>query len=307
VLTVCADLQSDGPAPREGYAPVENAELYYREIGQGQPIVVLHGGPDFDHNYLLPDLDRLAGSFQLIYYDQRGRGRSGDNVQPEDVTIQSEVEDLDRLRDYFGLKSVAVLGHSWGGVLAMEYATRHPDRVSHLILLNSAPASHNDWMLLRQELAERRAPGEVEKMNELRSSARYQEGDHETDADYYRIHFRPTVREPEQLGRVVKSLRSNVTKEGIIKSREIEERLYQQTWLLSDYDLLPKLRHLSIPTLIIHGDYDLVPVECVAPIGKAIAGARFVVLRDCGHFSYIECPDEVHKEVDELMADGRRP
>src|SRR5258708_4111014 len=95
------------PAPHEGYIPVENARLYYREIGQGQPLVVLHGGPDFDHAYLLPDLDRLSDSFRLIYYDQRGRGKSADNVQPDDVTMQSDIEDLESLREYFHLDSVA--------------------------------------------------------------------------------------------------------------------------------------------------------------------------------------------------------
>ena len=59
--------------------------------------------------------------------------------------LRSEIDDLDRVRSHFGLESVAVLGHSWGGVLAMEYAIRHPDRVSQLILMDTAPASAGDW------------------------------------------------------------------------------------------------------------------------------------------------------------------
>jgi proline iminopeptidase len=151
------------PAPHEGYIPVGNARLYYREIGQGEPVVVLHGGPDFDHTYLLPDLDRLSDSYRLIYYDQRGRGKSADNVQPEDVTIQSDIEDIESLRGYFHLESVALLGHSFGGVLAMEYAICHPDRVSHLILMNTAPASRADSMLFRQERREK-APASVQRL-----------------------------------------------------------------------------------------------------------------------------------------------
>src|SRR5260370_38747507 len=90
-------------APRQNRVPVGKASLYSREIGQGQPIIVLHGGPDFDHGYLLPDLDRLADSFRLIYYDQRGRGRSADQVLPEEVTLASDVDDLDKVRQHFGL------------------------------------------------------------------------------------------------------------------------------------------------------------------------------------------------------------
>jgi len=86
----------------EGFFAVPGARLHYRVIGSSTPLVVLHGGPDFDHHYLLPELDRLAGVARLIYYDQRGRGRSADLVAPEDVTLESEVEDLDRLRRISG-------------------------------------------------------------------------------------------------------------------------------------------------------------------------------------------------------------
>ncbi len=182
---MCARLRSDQPAPGEGYIPVQNAALYYRAIGHGQPIVVLHGGPDFGHAYLLPDLDRLSDAFRLIYYDQRGRGKSVGTVQPEDVSIQSEIDDLEGLRKYFQLESVALLGHSWGGLLAMEYATRHSERVSHLILMNTAPASHDDYMLLRQAFRKNRPAADREKLQALSSSAKYVEGDPETVAEYY--------------------------------------------------------------------------------------------------------------------------
>src|ERR1041384_4936774 len=111
LLSMHVTSPSNSSVPREGFVPVKNAELYYREIGQGQPIMLLHGGPDFDHTYLLPDMDRLSDSFRLIYYDQRGRGRYATNVQPADVSIQSEIEDIESLRGYFQLESMAVLGH----------------------------------------------------------------------------------------------------------------------------------------------------------------------------------------------------
>jgi len=135
---------SDKSVARESHVALGKTDLYFRDIGRGTAVIALHGGPDFDHQYLLPDLDHLADSSRLIYYAQRGRGASLGNVQPEDVTLASEIEDLDALRAHLGLESVGLLGHSWGGVLAMEYAIRHPERTSSLILLNSGPASHSD-------------------------------------------------------------------------------------------------------------------------------------------------------------------
>jgi proline iminopeptidase len=285
---------------REGYIPVKNAQLYYREIGTGQPIINLHGGPDFDHNYLLPDLDRLADSFRLIYYDQRGRGKSARYVQSDDVTMQSEVEDLESVRQFFGWNSIALLGHSWGAVLALEYAIRYPRRVSHLILLNTAPVSHEDYLLLRKSRREK-TPEDIEELKARAADAKYQEGEPDTVADYYRVHFRSTLKQPKHLEQVVQSLRASFTKEGILKARAIEKRLYNETWFVNEYDLVPKLKGLDVPTLNIHGDYDFVPVECSTHIAQAIPNARFVVLKDTGHFSYIESPQDVRKEIDRFV------
>jgi proline iminopeptidase len=296
-----ANLPSQRLTPHTGYVPVKNTRLYYRHIGQGRPIIILHGGPDFNHDYFLPDLDRLSDSFRLIYYDQRGRGNSGENVQPEEVSIQSEIQDLERVRHYFQLDSVAVLGHSWGGLLALEYAIRHPDRVSHLILMNSAPASHDDFLLLRQELPRKRAVGDAEKLKALAASDGYKAGDLETDVEYHRFHFRATVRQPEHLESLIQRLRVNFTPANILKARAIEQRLYDQTWLSDEYNLLPQLTGLNIPTLVLHGDYDFIPMESVTHIAQAISGARLVVLPDCGHFSFLECPDQVHRAINDFF------
>ena len=112
-------VAAEGKQKATGYEsriPVSNAQLYSREIGHGTAIIVLHGGPDFDHSYLLPELDRLSDSYRLIYYDQRGRGRSADSVKPEDVTLASDIADIENVRQYYHLDSVVLLGHSWGTV-----------------------------------------------------------------------------------------------------------------------------------------------------------------------------------------------
>src|SRR5581483_7011992 len=135
--SVAAAAASRHQLPHEARVPVGKFELYAREIGQGRPILIL------------PGMAQFADSYRLVYYDQRGRGRSAVNVQPEDVTLESEMTDLDAVRDYFKLGSTTLLGHSWGSLIALEYAIRHPDKVSRLVLMNPAPASAPDWKRLR--------------------------------------------------------------------------------------------------------------------------------------------------------------
>jgi proline iminopeptidase len=282
----------DAPSVHEGYLPVPGARLYFREIGDGVPLVVLHGGPDFNHNYLLPELDRLASAFHLIYYDQRGRGKSSGDVAPDAVGIESEIDDLDRLRQHFGLGAMALLGHSWGGLLAMEYATRHAEQVSHLVLLNTAPASHADLSRFREQRQSTEAASLAE-MRTIASTPEYANGEIDAEAEYYRAHFRNTLRRPDQLESVVGRLRSHFTRDDILKARAIEERLYAQTWASPQYDVLARLRASTVPTLVVHGDRDFVPLECASNIAKAVAGSRLVVIGDCGHFAYLEHPAEV--------------
>ena len=279
-----------------------NIRLHFRDIGEGPAIVVLHGGPDADYDYLRPELDRLAEWFRVIYYDQRGRGRSADGVRPDDVTVRSEMDDLDRVRRHFGLESMAVLGHSWGGVLAMEYASRHPQRLSHLILMNTAPASREDVQVLRRHLRRIRPAGDVEAMRSLAATAEFRAGDLDVESEYYRIHYRPALHAPELLDRLMPRLRTNFTPERVLLARAIEDRLYDETWSSPGYDLLPELRRLAVPTLVIHGESDFVPVEVAAHVAEAIPGARLAVLPQCGHFAYLEASDAVAQHVRELFA-----
>ena len=287
---------------RTGLVTAGRARLHVREVGDGPAIVVLHGGPDFDYDYLLPELDRLAGRFRLVYYDQRGRGRSADGIRPDEVTIESEVDDLDRVRRHLGLESVAVLGHSWGGVLALEYATRHPDRLTHLILLNTAPASHRDLQTFRRHLGRVRPAGDAEAMRSLAATDGFRAGDLQVEAAYYRIHYRPALHAPELLDRLLPRLRANYTPERVLTARAIEDRLYEQTWSSPGYDLLPGLRRLAAPTLVLHGEVDFVPAEVAARVAEAIPAARLAVVPRCGHFAYLEAPAAVEEHVRALFA-----
>ena len=280
---------------KEGFAPAAGAEIYWREVGAGQPLVVVHGGPDFDHTYLLPDFDRLAEGFRLVYYDQRGRGRSRGAVDLETLDIQAYVDDLEALRRHLGLESMAVVGHSWGAIVAMHYALRNPRRTSHLILMNSAPASHEDLLRMRQQRLRRRAVHE-QRLTALMPG--YARGDPEAVSEFYRIDFGTTFRRPADAER----LRLEWSRADIESGRAIEKRLHQGLIWTEGYSLLPELVGVRAPTLVIHGDYDFVPIECSEHIVEAIPGARIAVIPDSGHFSYIDANEAVRQALERFFA-----
>jgi proline iminopeptidase len=295
------EIPSNTLAHKEGYIPGKKGRLYYRETGRGLPIIILHGGPDFDQAYLLPEMDYLGRSFRLIYYDQLGRGLSGEGVRPEDINLQSEMENLAALLDYFEIKSAPILGHSFGTLLALEFALRHTQRVSHLILLNPSPASREDMLKFREHRSAAEAH-QLEEMKVIATTPEYQSGDLEADADYHRQHFKSTLRSQEDLETLVRRLRSRITPEDILKSRSIEMQLYEETWYKSDYNLLPRLEQLNIPALVLRGEHDFIPREISNHIASALPKARFVELKGCGHFSYLERPEQVTREVEAFLA-----
>ena len=277
---------------REGAVDVPGARLFVRELGAGPPLVVLHGGPDFDHHYMLPEMDRLAGAFRLIYYDQRGRGRSTGGAAPGEVTLTSELDDLDHVRRHLRLERLALLGHSWGALLAMEYAASAPERVGHLVLLNPAPGSHADWARFRDR-RERADAGTLAAMRAIAATPEYARGDVEAEARYHRLHFRAAVRSGRDLDALLGRLRAHFTPDGIVRARAIEDRLYDLTWRRPDYDVIRRLAARPPRTLVIHGASDLIPAECAESIARGVPGAHLMVLEACGHFAYVDRPAEV--------------
>ncbi len=293
-------MQIERTGAVESRVPVAaNTSLYARTMGVGPSALVLHGGPDFDHRYLLPELDRFADMFRLVYYDQRGRGRSAEGVRAEDVTLASDVADLDRVRQHYQVDAPILLGHSWGTVLALEYALRHSVNVSHLILMNPAPVSAADVALLRQSYLAKLGP-EMDRQRQILAGAAYRAGEPEAVTARYRIHFKPALKRAtdyEKLMTAMEATFNSQGKTGILKARAVEDRLMLDTWARADYDLLPRLSSLRIPTLVITGADDFIPVAIAERIAQALPHAELVVIPDCGHFAYLECAAPVRAAV----------
>jgi proline iminopeptidase len=281
---------------------VGGVSLYAREIGRGPTVIVLHGGPDFDHSYLLPDLDRLKDSYHLVYYDQRGRGRSAANVRPVDVTLASDLDDIDAVRRHFGVEKPALLGHSWGALLAVEYALRHSDRVSRLILMNPAPVSAAGIDLLRRSYTD------MDRQRAIMAGVAYNSGDPDAVIARYRIHFEHALKRREDYEKLLTAMAASFAsqgREGIVKARAVEDHLYLDTWQVPGYDLLPKLEKMRVPTLVIVGDSDFIPSEIAGRIAQAIPDATLITIKGCGHFAYLERPDEVRAALTRFFRQAR--
>src|SRR5688572_3429066 len=110
----CAAASAGPSEAANGYVGVPGARVYYESIGRGEPIVVVHGGPGMDHGYLRPGMDELSRTHRLVFYDQRGSGRSEGEVTRATVNLDAFVADISALADSLRLGRFTILGHSFG-------------------------------------------------------------------------------------------------------------------------------------------------------------------------------------------------
>lgn len=253
-------------------AHVNGTELFHLEVGKGLPCLVMHGGLGVDHSQFREGLDPLGDALRLVYYDHRGNGRSG-RPPIETLTLAQLAADADALRAHFGLEKVAVLGHSYGGCVALQYALRYPRRLSHLFLVGTTAAwDYTDEIIA--ELLRRAASAEV--LTAFLDVA-------VDDAEFAR---------GQKL--VAASLGFNAF------DRERAERLFSSTvWsaaacarsreLMADCNVVPRLGEIEAPTLILAGRHDFFcPPSQAVRMHRGIRGSEMVVFERSGHYPFVE-------------------
>ncbi len=281
-------IMSDGNS--EGLAEVNGAVHYFKIIGEGEPLVVLHGGPGLSHEYFLPHLESLADEYQLIFYDQRASGRSPKDVPPESVNTENYIKDLEGIREHFGLDKVSLIGHSWGGLLALHYALAYPERTQRLIIVDSAPpnAELDDVNFKCREA--RRSEEDLKKIQEIMGSEAFRKLEPEAVKNYFQTSEKVKFFNPD----LMSNMKLSLDREKIEKLMWVGQLMNPH---LADYDIVEDLSSITCPLLIIHGDYDTIPVESARLIHKQVKGSKLVILKDCGHFPFIEAPGIFTREV----------
>lgn len=266
---------------------VRGVELFERRAGAGPATVVLHGGPGAHHDYLLPGFDRLATGRTLVYYDQRGGGRS---PVPRDVPVgwREHVEDLDALRALWGLERLSIAGYSWGGLLALLYALEHPDRVDRVALVSPAPAWRQARTEFERRLAERNAAPGVQAAKRAVQDGGLRERSPE---EYRRKMFEFSVA----------GYFHDWRKAAELTPFRITGRTQQEVWeSLGDFDLRPRLPELRFPAVVLHGEDDPIPVETAATLASLL-GAPLHRMPACGHVPYVEAPEAFVRVLDPFL------
>lgn len=286
------------PPPREsGFTTTTRVPLYWARYGpaDASKLIVLHGGPGAHHDYLLPQMLHLAERHDVIFYDQRGGGRSrSDDREP--VGWRTHVADLAAVVREFNLDPLSIVGYSWGGLLAVLYALEAADNSSlpapsRLVLIDPAPLARKYRQQFEAEFVRRQRGPAIQRMRDelARSGLRDSDPDAWRQANF-ELGVAGYFAHPENA--------RNLTPFRVIG--RIQQSVQES---LGDYDLIPRLGKIGCPALVVHGRDDPIPVESSIEGARAM-NARLVLLDDCGHVPYVEQPARLFAAVDAFLAES---
>ncbi len=242
--------------------------LFYRLVGSGRDtLVVLHGGPGFTMDYLADDLEPLASRHALLFYDQRGAGRSSLVSDSTALDGQRFAEDLEAVRSRFALQRMALLGHSWGAAVAALYASRYPDRIGRLLIVDGIP---------------------------LRQVA----GDPMACHAYYVLWFRPFFADSTAMSRSKGDFCAGTLESRRNKITSVDRFTVAS---LGAWDWRPSLRRVTAPTLVIQGSADVLPVVGAREWAATLPNGRLLLFEGIGHFPYLEAPERFFTAVDAFL------
>ncbi|MFH1312310.1 MAG: alpha/beta hydrolase [Candidatus Eisenbacteria bacterium] len=278
---------------RMGMGDGNGVGLSYRIVGKGNPLVVIHDGPGYEKSLMYAGFDNLASDLRVIYYDQRGCGRSEPLSPVTSSTIADNIEDLEALRRYFHLEKFSIAAHGWGAVIALEYTRKYQKYIDSIVLLTPiSPFSPQP----RDETILERLPAEVQQ-------------------SVAEVLSQPTMSMLERKERIMKLVmpslfyRSEASRSIDFRrlrySADVNIRLSDE---LGSLNLFPVLGEITVPTLVVIGRHDITtPVRDQMAYADGIRSASAVVFNGSGHFPFVEEHAFFTNVVREFLLNGRIP
>lgn len=280
-----------------GIKEINGIQLYFKTTGQGEPILIVHGGPGLNHNYLLSPLSNLTDKYKLIFYDQRACGKSSLDVDTNSITIDNFVRDIEGLRQSYGIKKLNVMAHSWGGLLAINFAIKYPDYVKSLILVDPTGVSNESNAEANEILASRFTKEDSIQRVDIVQSEAFQRRDPNTIEALMKIGFKHQFYNSSLIDSLNLELNENYA-----KTSQLLQHLGKD---LMVYDFYSDLKKIKSPTLLIYGDYDPLTETAGKRIHQSIEHSELKIIYSCGHFPFIEKPDEFKKIVTTFLNENK--
>ncbi len=265
----------------------DGTNLNIREYGQGEPIIILAGGPGLNASYMQPVVDSLSSGFRCIVLNQRGTdGSRLDQVDSASLTMDLYAGDIEALRQHLGLQKLTLLGHSWGGMLEMVYLSKFPDHVNKLVMLDPGGPSPHFMKTFSEGIQNRLTDQEKQEVRRLDSlglpdlKARW--------PGYFYDRNRALATQ------------SSVNSD-LLGQKEVPELTVKNYFAYSDV-MIAALKKTTVPVFLIQGEEDPMGMMTIRDILIALPQTKIHLIRNCGHLPWLENRPQVNEMLRFLRA-----
>jgi proline iminopeptidase len=291
----------------EGFVDAHGVLIYYKIIGQGQPLLIVHGGPGASHDYFLPYLLPLARTNRLIFIDERGSGQSQKLENTSDYTVENMVEDVEVVRQDLNLGKISLLGHSFGGVLAQAYALKYPENLSHLILCSTFHST-SKMNEVFNKIKEKMAPELLTRIEKMEHEGLYGHG-----KEYEKNRYTSEYMIAAWGEGYFPYLYQNHPDANYYPAANgyMAWDLYREMWgshgefvidgNLKSVEYADRLSTITVPTLITVGDNDECAPSLSEEMHQKIKGSKLVVFPKSGHMTFVDQPTLFISAVNEFL------
>ena len=283
--------------PSQGHISVTGGRIWYEITGhdrEGMPLIVLQGGPGASHRYMR-HLESLADDRPVIFYDQLGSGKADRPTDSRLWTIERYVEELGQVVNELGVEEAHIIGHSWGGMLAVDYALAKPEGLVSIILDNSplsVPRRLKDVAICRAGL-----PDDIRTILDEHEAAGTMDSEEYQQAlmVFYQRHVCRLSPWPEALTKAFSDINLD-----IYRTMQGPNEFFF-TGNLKDYDRTGRLNEIEVPTLLLCGRHGLVPPDTSAMFQSLIVGSELVVFEDSSECAFLEEPELYYSVVQDFI------
>ena len=279
---------------QEGFVDAHGVMIYYKILGRGEPLMIVHGGPGASHDYFLPYLLPLTRHNKVVFIDERGSGRSQKLEERSGYTVENMVEDVEMVRTSLNLGKINLLGHSYGGALAQAYALKYQRNLSHLILGSTWSSTITmNQVLLRMK--QNMAPELRERIDRMEAAGLFGHGK-EYEKNRYTAEYMIAAWGEGYFPYLYQN-RPDPNYDAIGQGTSAWD-LYREMWgehgefvidgNLKSVEYTDRLASIKVPTLIVVGDHD----ECDPSLSQVmhgkIDGSKLLILPKAGHMTFVD-------------------
>ena len=263
-----------------------------KKMGEGEPLLVLHGGPGLFHNYLVDHFKNLAKDYQIIFYDQRGCGQTDFPQDTSSINIETYVEDLEAIRVHLKLEKINLVGHSWGSLLALNYSKKYPNNINKLVLISPAPGNSDYFDQTFSNMQLKRTDEDTKELVQTMMSSEFEKREQNAFKKAILLGDKVNLVVQEDIEKLYAPMEfSETTANNLMLVNSLLERTY------FNLNVVEGLEVINFPTLIVIGDLDNVPFASTQSIHENIKESKLEVIKKSCHYPFFEAPKEFNTIV----------